>query len=335
MTNVAVVILNYNGERFLRQFLPSVVQYSSGAEIVVADNASTDASLAILKTEFPSVRIIALSENYGFCGGYNRAFMEVHTEYAVLLNSDVEVSEHWLTPLLTLLEENPSIAAVQPKIKSYHAKHSFEYAGAGGGYMDSLGYPFCRGRLFDFLENDTGQYNDVQEIFWATGACMVVRTSLYKQVKGLDEDFFAHMEEIDLCWRMKKLNHSIYYHGGSTVYHVGGGTLSKLNPRKTFLNFRNGLFLITKNFNSVELLWKLPLRLLLDDVAMLRFLFSGQHDHARSILVAHFYFLRSFGKLMGKRKETKSSTPENRKGRYHGLIIWDYFVRGRKKIVLD
>lgn len=335
MPKVAVVILNYNGENFLRQFLPSVIQFSKEAEIIVADNASTDKSLTVLKQEFPSVRTITHIENYGFCGGYNRALQQVRADYYVLLNSDVEVTENWLNPLVQLLDGNANIAAVQPKIKSYHNKLTFEYAGAAGGYLDSLGYPFCRGRLFDVVEEDKGQYNDVKEVFWATGACMMVRASVYNQLQGLDEDFFAHMEEIDLCWRMKKLGHSIYYHGGSTVFHVGGGTLSKLSPRKTFLNFRNGLYLIYKNFRTSELILKLPTRIMLDYLAALRFLLSGEGAHALAILRAHYFFLQNLGNLTQKRELLPDSANENNVGRYNGSIIWDFFIEGKKSINVD
>lgn len=335
MTKVAVVILNYNGESILRQFLPSVIQFSKEAEIIVADNASTDKSLWVLNQEFPSVRIITLTENYGFCGGYNRALQQVKADYYVLLNSDVEVTENWLHPLVQLLDGNTTIAAVQPKIKSYHNKQAFEYAGAAGGYLDSLGYPFCRGRLFDIVEEDRGQYNDVKEVFWATGACMMVRASVYNQLQGLDEDFFAHMEEIDLCWRMKKLGHAVYYHGGSTVFHVGGGTLSKLSPKKTFLNFRNGLYLIYKNFRSSELILKLPTRILLDYLAAFRFLLSGEGEHALAILKAHYFFIQSLGNLTQKRQLLPNSAKENNVGRYDGSIVWDFFISGKKSIIID
>lgn len=334
MTKVAVVILNYNGEKFLQQFLPSVLHYSKEAAIVVADNASTDKSLKILATEFPTVRVISLTKNYGFCGGYNRALKEITADYYVLLNSDVEVTEGWLESIIQLMEEDKQIAAVQPKIKSYHQKNHFEYAGAAGGFLDSLGYPFCRGRLFDVIEEDTGQYNDVCEIFWATGACMVVRASVYNQLEGLDEDFFAHMEEIDLCWRMKQAGYKIYYQGNSTVYHVGGGTLSKVNPRKTFLNFRNGLYLITKNMELPHLLWKLPLRLLLDYIAAIRFFLTGQGTHGFAILKAHYAFARNLIMMCKKRKKNSGQSHRNKVTLYRRLIIWDFYILRKKKVSL-
>lgn len=327
MSTVAVVILNYNGEHFLRQFLPAVIQHSTEAEIIVADNASTDQSIEILKAEFPAVRLIQLKSNYGFCGGYNRALQEVNADYYVLLNSDVEVTSQWLQPIIKLLDNQPHIAAAQPKIKSFHNKDDFEYAGAAGGFIDSLGYPFCRGRIFDEVEKDLGQYNDTKEIFWATGACMVVRSKLYHQLGGLDEDFFAHMEEIDLCWRLKRQGHSIYYVGGSTVYHVGGGTLSKVNPRKTYLNFRNGLSLLIKNLSLPALLWKLPFRIILDYVAAIRFLAQGQANHAWAIVRAHVSVLVKVGSTLSKRAPSHNVRLT---GIYPGLLIWQHFIKKRK-----
>lgn len=327
MSTVAVVILNYNGEQFLRQFLPAVIQHSTEAEIIVADNASTDQSIEILRAEFPVVRLIQLKSNYGFCGGYNRALQEVNADYYVLLNSDVEVTSQWLQPIIKLLDNQPHIAAAQPKIKSFHNKDDFEYAGAAGGFIDILGYPFCRGRIFDEVEKDLGQYNDTREIFWATGACMVVRSKLYHQLGGLDEDFFAHMEEIDLCWRLKRQGHSIYYVGNSAVYHVGGGTLSKVNPRKTYLNFRNGLSLLIKNLSLPALLWKLPFRIILDYVAAIRFLVQGQANHAWAIVRAHVSVLVKVGSNLSKR------TPSHNvrlTGIYPGLLIWQHFIKKRK-----
>ena len=240
MTKTAVVILNYNGEKFLREFLPVVIKLSGNAKIVVADNGSTDLSVELLKQKFPTVELIRLDNNYGFCGGYNRALKQVEAEYYVLLNSDVEVTPEWLEPLVALLDSSSDIAAAQPKVLSYNDKDHFEYAGAAGGFMDSLGYPFCRGRLFDITEKDTGQYNDTREVFWATGACLIIRSAVYHKLGGLDEDFFAHMEEIDLCWKVQRAGHKVYYCGTSHVFHVGGGTLSKSNPRKTYYNLRNG-----------------------------------------------------------------------------------------------
>lgn len=331
LNKVSVVILNYNGEKLLPQFLPSVIRYSKDAHIVVADNASTDQSLNILAEQFPTIEVIRLDKNYGFCGGYNRALNQVKATYYVLLNSDVEVTPDWLSPLVSLLDSQPSIAAVQPKILSYHQKGHFEYAGAGGGFIDSFGYPFCRGRLFNFTEADHGQYNDTREIFWATGACMMIRSEVYHTLGGLDVDFFAHMEEIDLCWRIQRADLSVFYCGASHVYHVGAGTLSRSNPRKTYFNFRNGLSLLFKNWSTPSLLLKFPIRLLLDDVAAFKFLLSGNPADATAVLKAHVHFFRNLKINVQKRrifKKYKFST----RNIYKGLVLWDYFILGKKKV---
>ena len=272
MSRTAVVILNYNGEKLLQQFLPSVIQYSSEAEIIVADNNSSDRSILFLQQTFPQIRIIQLDKNYGFCGGYNRALKDVVADYYVLLNSDIEVTSQWLGSMTSLLDHDPTVAAVQPKVLSYHNKNKFEHAGAGGGFIDVLGYPFCRGRIFDYVEEDQGQYNDQREVFWATGACLMIRSEVFKKFGGFDEDFFAHMEEIDLCWKLQRTGQKVFYCGKSTIYHVGAGTLSYSNPRKVFLNFRNGLSLLFKHLNRGELVYKLPLRILLDVIAAFQFL---------------------------------------------------------------
>ena len=292
MTKVAVVILNYNGKKFLQQFLPSVIRFSTESEIIVADNGSTDDSVEFLTQEYSSqVRIINIDKNRGYCGGYNYALKQVDADYYILLNSDVEVTENWISPIISLFESNPEIAAAQPKIKSFHEKNKFEYAGAGGGFVDTLGYPFCRGRIFNHLEEDHGQYNDTRQIFWATGACLFVRAAAFHEMGGLDEDFFAHMEEIDLCWRLNRAGYKIYYCGSSTVYHVGGGTLSKSNPRKTQLNFRNGLSLLMKHLPSYAIWWKLPFRLVLDWLAALLFLVRGAPADSLAVFKAHIDFL--------------------------------------------
>lgn len=333
MSRTAVVILNYNGEKLLRQFLPSVLQHSSGAEIIVADNASSDQSISILKKDFPQVRIILLDNNYGFCGGYNRALNEVEADYYVLLNSDIEVTANWLTPMTELLDKHPLIAAVQPKILSYQNKEIFEHAGAGGGFIDSLGYPFCRGRVFDHLEKDEGQYNDEVPVFWASGACMMIRAEAYHEFGGFDEDFFAHMEEIDLCWKLHRVNRAIYYCGKSTVYHVGAGTLGYGNPKKVFLNFRNGLSLIYKHFTGTEIIYKLPLRIALDWVAALTFLAKGQAGCFRAVFKAHAAFLAMLDINRQKRREIQHRYPGYpRDSIKRGLVVFDYYVLGKKKI---
>lgn len=333
MTKTSVVILNYNGEKFLRQFLPSVIQFSNSAEIVVADNASTDQSLDILRAEFPTVRIIALDKNYGFCGGYNRALQHVAADYFVLLNSDIEVTANWLAPLQNLLDTHVDIAAVQPKILSWYHKNKFEYAGAAGGFIDSLGYPFCRGRVFNYIEEDHGQYNDQREVFWATGACFMIRSSIFRRFGGLDEDFFAHMEEIDLCWKIQRSGQKVFYCGTSAVYHVGAGTLGYESPRKTYLNFKNNLTLLVKHMNRRELLYKIPLRILLDWVAALVFIFEGKFKNGTSVLDAHASFLQSLAKTLQKRKSLQHEFPHYPKDTvYRGVILFRYYLGSRKHL---
>lgn len=331
MSRTAVVILNYNGEKLLRQFLPSVLQHSTGAEIIVADNASSDQSVPILRQYFPQVRLIQLDDNYGFCGGYNRALKQVQADYYVLLNSDIEVTANWLTPMIQLLDSHPDIAAVQPKILSFHHRTRFEHAGAGGGYVDSLGYPFCRGRIFDHIEEDTGQYDDELPVFWASGACMMIRSEAFHAFGGFDEDFFAHMEEIDLCWKLHRASQSIYYCGKSTIYHVGAGTLGYGNPRKVFLNFRNGLALIYKHFTTREILYKLPIRIFLDWVAASIFLLKGQKGSFKAVFQAHAAFMKNLGASRLKRKDIQLKYPTYpRDNIKRGLIVFDYYVRGKK-----
>jgi GT2 family glycosyltransferase len=331
MISTAVVILNYNGEKLLRQFLPSVIQFSNGADIIVADNGSTDQSTTILTNEFPQVRLISLDKNYGFCGGYNKALKQVDAKYFVLLNSDIEVTPNWLAPLTSLLEQNIEIAAVQPKILSYHRRNKFEYAGAGGGYIDALGYPFCRGRVFDYVETDTGQYNDLTQTFWASGACLLIRSETYFKFGGLDKDFFAHMEEIDLCWKINRTDQKVYYCGQSTVYHVGAGTLDYANPRKTYLNFRNGLTLIAKHFDTLEMAYKIPLRLALDWVALFLFLSKGQGRNGLSVLKAHLHFFSQIQSILSKRKQIRDRYPTySRKSVYQGSVVIDYYLKGKK-----
>jgi GT2 family glycosyltransferase len=334
LVKTAVVILNYNGEKFLREFLPIVIEHSGTAKIVVADNASTDLSVDLLKQKFPTVELIRLDNNYGFCGGYNRALKQVEAEYYVLLNSDVEVTPEWLEPLVALLDSSDEVAAAQPKILSYNDKDHFEYAGAAGGFIDSLGYPFCRGRLFDLTEKDTGQYNDTREVFWATGACLIMRSAVYHELGGLDEDFFAHMEEIDLCWKVQRAGYKVYYCGTSQVFHVGGGTLSKSNPRKTYYNFRNGLSLIYKHWSTGALIIKLPLRIALDYVAALKFLLSGKAGDARAVFRAHYHFMKKYGKNRYKRSVLKKY-PFTTRNIYTGSILWDHFVLRKNRVPLD
>jgi GT2 family glycosyltransferase len=350
VADVAVVILNWNGRRWLEQFLPSVLAHSSDATVVVADNASTDDSVAWLAAHYPQVRLIQHAHNLGFCQGYNVALdhvRQLHSaqelattplatpdfsfRYYVLLNSDVEVTPDWLQSLRLLLEERPTAAAVQPKIRAYNDKTQFEYAGAAGGYLDRLGYPFCRGRLFTTLETDHGQYNDPRPVAWATGACLLVRATTWHALGGLEPAFFAHMEEIDFCWRLQNAGHEVWYHGGSTVYHVGGGTLHKSNPRKTYLNFRNGLALLYKNLAPGELAGTLAARVFLDWVAAAQMLFTGTPADAREVLRAHWHFWRQLPYWRQQRQQTHRQLPmASLKGVYQGSIVWAYFVRGRK-----
>ena len=332
LNKVAVVILNYNGEKLLPQFLPSVVEHSKNATVIVADNGSTDQSAEIVSKNFPSVKLITLEKNYGFCGGYNKALKQVDAAYYVLLNSDVEVTSGWLDPLEALLDAQPTVAAVQPKILSYHQKDHFEYAGAAGGFIDSFGYPFCRGRLFDHTEIDTQQYNDTREIFWATGACVMIRAEVFQKLEGFDEDFFAHMEEIDLCWKIQRMGQQVFYCGNSRVYHVGAGTLSRSNPWKTFYNFRNGLNLIYKHWSTAALITKLPVRILLDYIAAFKFLITGNVSDALAILKAHIHFVKNLKGTRKKRKALRASYPITNRNMYRGVVLWDYFALGKKRI---
>jgi GT2 family glycosyltransferase len=330
LAKVAVVILNWNGEKLLQQFLPAVLQYSPAyTEVYVADNASTDASIAIVQQKFPSVKIIALKTNWGFAAGYNRALEHINAEYYVLLNSDVEVTQGWIEPMLELLDSNKKIAACQPKIRAYNRKDEFEYAGAGGGFIDKWCYPFCRGRIFHVFEKDEGQYDQVTEVFWASGAALFIRSEVYHQVGGLDEDFFAHMEEIDLCWRIKNIGYQVYFHPGSLVYHVGGGTLLMGSPKKTFLNFRNNLMLMTKNLPKRSFLPLLFLRMILDGVAAISFLpHKNGLKNAWAVFVAHMSYYFYFFRTMRKRK----NVPNRKVGRiYKKSVVFDFFIRKKRK----
>lgn len=329
---VAVVILNWNGKNFLKKFLPSVVAYNADyAEIIVADNASTDDSVFFLKQHYPQIKIIQNTENGGFAKGYNDALKKVEAEYYVLLNSDIEVTSNWIEPVIQLMASDAAIAACQPKIRDFNRKTHFEYAGAAGGYIDKYGYMFCRGRIFDTIEEDKGQYNDTREIFWATGACLFIKSKCYHEMGGLDENFFAHMEEIDLCWRLKNYGYKIMYCSGSTVYHVGGGTLNKTSPHKTFLNFRNNLALLFKNHAPDYFFIKIVLRMILDGAAGAKFLASGQGSHFLAILRAHYEFYSSLGKTLAKRKQLKQNIKQYAtKGVYCRSLVADYYLRGKK-----
>ncbi len=335
--SVAVVILNYNGLHHLKSFLPSVLRFTS-ASVVVADNGSTDNSVKWLKKFHPEVETLALEKNYGFAGGYNEALRKVDAKYIVFLNSDVEVTNHWLEPLIRYLKENGEVGVVQPKVKSFLTRSSFEYAGAAGGLLDVLGYPFCQGRILSEMEEDLGQYDQIAETFWCTGAAMLTRKELFQDFGGFDEDFFAHMEEIDFCWRLKQAGYKMVMVPDSVVYHLGGGTLSYMSPKKTYLNFRNGLNLLIKNEKGLRLLWLLPIRILLDLVACLRFLLVGEFGNAWSVISAYLSVSKQFFNTLTKRKqilkliEAKRIGPDNTEaGRYRGSIIWEFFILGRKK----
>lgn len=328
--------MNWNGIRYkhLSNFLPNVLKYSSDdAEVIVADNHSDDESLEWLKQNHPDVRVIENPTNAGFATGYNLALKQVDAEYIVLLNSDIETTPGWIPPVIELMDSDPAIAACQPKIMNQNEgfREEFEYAGAAGGFIDKYGYPFCRGRLFQHLEKDAGQYDSNMEIFWATGACMFVRAKIYHELGGLDDDFFAHMEEIDLCWRMKNEGHRIMYCGASTVYHVGGGTLPKKYPKKTYLNFRNNLTLLFKNLPKERLLRVYIARIFLDGVAGFKFLMEGSLMSFFAVTRAHVSFLRTYRKTMRKRKQNLHRHVSQI---YKGNIALDYFVR-RKKLFSD
>ncbi len=302
IVKLAIVILNWNGRKFLEQFLPSLLARTpQWAEIIIADNASTDDSLAFMAETYPDIRIIRNDKNYGFATGYNVALAQVEAEYYCLLNSDIEVAEGWVEPVIELLDSDPQIAAVQPKILSFSDRQHFEYAGACGGYLDKYGYPFCRGRVFGTIEKDNGQYDTRADIFWATGAALFVRSSVYRALGGLDDDFFAHMEEIDLCWRIRNHGYRIVAEPRSVVFHVGGGTLPKNNSFKTFLNFRNNHYLLIKNLPAKRLLPTFLMRLLLDNVAAFTFLLQGHGKDFTAVYKAHFEIIKNYKRFKTKR----------------------------------
>ena len=328
---VAIVILNYNTRSLLERFLDGVLATSYGnKEIWVVDNASTDDSVAYVQQHYADdIKLLVSPENYGYAGGYNWALTQIEADYYVLLNSDVRVPQDWLSPLVEMAMSDKKIGAIQPKILDAKDPDKFEYAGASGGLLDKWGYPFCRGRIFDTLEKDIGQYNDVQEIFWATGACMFVKAEVYHHAGALDADFFAHMEEIDLCWRMQRMGYKVMVQPRSEVFHVGGGTLAEGSDRKYFLNFRNNLFLLAKNHSSpfwfILILW----RMVLDGVTALKFLLGGQASLFMTVLKAHFAFWGTFGSVVTKRREVKK-LGNNKVKLYHKSIVWQYFAKGKK-----
>jgi len=329
---LAIVILNWNGQHFLEKFLPGIIQHSmEEARIIVADNASSDNSLKILEQFSNDIEIIKLDKNYGFTGGYNRALKLVNSEYYVLLNSDVEVTEGWIRPVLSYMEANADVAACQPKIRSFKDRELLEHAGGAGGFIDFLGYPFCRGRLYNSLEEDHNQYNDIRNVFWASGACMFIRSEAFNKCGGLDEDFFAHMEEIDLCWRLQEDGQRICVIPESVVYHVGGGTLPKSNSRKTYYNFRNNLMMLHKNLPSSKLFTVIFIRLILDGIAGLKFLFDGDAKDMQAVFMAHISFYKSIPKRRKIRKAQQQLKKTDKiNGVYNRSIVADYFLFKKK-----
>ena len=324
----AIVILNWNGQKLLEQFLPSIVNFSlESATIYVADNASSDDSIRFIKEFYPSIIIIENTTNGGYAKGYNDALQHIEADVYCLINSDVEVTENWLTPVISLFKTEVNTAIIQPKILDFKNKELFEYAGAGGGFVDFYGYPYCRGRVFNQLETDKGQFNDISEIFWASGACLFIRSKVYHKLGGFDEEYFAHQEEIDLCWRTQNEGYNIKYVGTSTVYHVGGATLQETNPHKTFLNFRNSLLNVVKNVPKKWFLFVVFSRLILDGVAGIKFALELRPVHTWAIMKAHFSFYKNFYKFLKKRKLLQ------KKSNYytHTSVVWQYFFLGRRQ----
>jgi GT2 family glycosyltransferase len=333
LPSVAIVILNWNGQQLLAKFLPSVINSSyPNLQVIVGDNASTDNSVDFLRNHYPNVDVIINPENYGFAGGYNSILEQVEADYFVLLNSDVEVPRNWIAPVIELMESDEQIAAAQPKIKWQLQQTQFEYAGAAGGFIDIYGYPFCRGRIFDELEHDDGQYDQNIDIFWASGAAFFIKSSKWREANGLDADLFAHMEEIDLCWRLKNLGYRIVCCTDAEVYHVGGGTLNAINPYKTYLNFRNNLMIMQKNLPKKEAYLRIFARLWLDLIAMLQFMLKGRFKFSAAINKAHWHFFKELGKTARKRKQKQISI-KDLSGVYRGSIVWAYFVRKTTKFI--
>jgi GT2 family glycosyltransferase len=328
LLKTAIIILNWNGQKLLQQFLPSIVNFSAKeAEIYIADNASTDDSIKYIRANFSTVKIIENTTNGGYAKGYNDALQTIAADIYCLINSDVQVTKNWLKPVLEVFKNNDNTAIIQPKILDYKDQTKFEYAGAGGGFIDLYGYPYCRGRVFNHLEKDNGQFDDIAEIFWASGACFFIRSKIYHQLGGFDEDYFAHQEEIDLCWRTQNINYNIKYVGGSTVYHVGGATLKETNPHKTFLNFRNSLLNVVKNVPKKWFLFVVFSRLILDGIAGIKFLIELRPVHTLAILKAHISFYKSFYPFLQKRKNLQ----KKKNYHLHTSIVWQYFFLSRKK----
>ncbi|MBL7735969.1 MAG: glycosyltransferase family 2 protein [Chitinophagaceae bacterium] len=328
---VSIVILNWNGRKYLERFLPSVL--ASGypnLRVAVADNASTDDSVAFLRSAFPETELILHDRNYGFAGGYNRALQQVKSDYYILLNSDVETTPGWIEPVIELMESDKRIAACQPKLLQYDNRSYFEYSGASGGWLDKFGYPFARGRVFDVCERDEGQYDETAPVFWASGAAMFVKADIFHALGGLDDYFFAHQEEIDFCWRLQSAGYSVYCCPRSVIYHVGGGTLPKGNSNKVFLNFRNNLIMLAKNLPLGQACWKIPFRLFLDAISAFKSLAEGEGKYFIAVFRAHFGFWRWL--LFGEKKHSAfKRPPAELKGYLHKSVVWAYFISGKKR----
>lgn len=325
---IAIVILNWNGEKLLEKFIPSIVRYSNfpDVEIVIADNASTDDSVSFIQQHYPKISIVKNLSNGGYARGYNEALQSINADIYALVNSDIEVTEGWLNPIISMFENEPKTAIIQPKILDHNTQHKFEYAGAAGGFIDKYGYPYCRGRIFSNIEIDSQQYNDAIEIFWASGACFFIRSSVFHKLNGFDENYFAHQEEIDLCWRAKNSQYIVKYVGTSTVYHVGGATLNEVSPKKTFLNFRNSLFSLSKNLPKDKLIPIIFIRLVLDGLAGIKFFIELRPIHTFAIIKAHFSFYYYLSMMLKKRKDIKQQN------NYYTIksIVWEYFVLKKK-----
>ncbi len=326
--HTALVILNWNGKHLLKRFLPGITEHThEDVELIVADNGSDDGSKEYLAERYPGIRVISLDKNYGFAGGYNRALQQVDAGYYILLNSDMEVTQGWVEPCIELLQKNDDVAAIQPKIRSLVCPSAFEYAGAAGGFTDYLGYPFCRGRIFDTVEEDNGQYDDISEVFWASGAAMFVRAKAFHQVGGFDDRFFAHMEEIDLCWRLHHAGYRIMVSPQSVVYHLGGGSLPRSNPEKTYLNFRNSLWMLAKNLPASQFYTRLLLRIFLDTAAAIKFLLTrGQFYDCLAVMKAYWSFFRSLGSMRRGSRKIGGFIPL-----YGNSIVKDYYLLGKKR----
>ncbi|WP_293311517.1 glycosyltransferase family 2 protein [Pedobacter sp. UBA5917] len=325
--SVAVVILNWNGKAYLNQFLPGILSSEyDNLQIIVGDNASTDDSVSFLQENFPTVKIIQNDQNYGFAGGYNKVLERVKADYFILLNSDVEVTPNWIKPVIDLMESDLQIAAAQPKIKWQLNKNQFEYAGAAGGYLDIYAFPFCRGRLFNVYELDNGQYNEQKEVFWASGAAFFIKSKCWRETGGLDADLFAHMEEIDLCWRLKNLGYKIMYCPNAEVYHVGGGTLQTENPFKTYLNFRNNLIIMQKNLPAADAVFRIFIRMFIDFIAWWHFLLTGKPKFTMAVSKGHWHFLKSLSKTNKKRKAVQKAYAAHT-GVYNNSVVWAFFIK--------